>query len=247
MTLKESIRAGIKDTWLVGLGLIPLGLAFGLVMTQAGFAWWWTPIFSIVIYAGSMEFLAVTMVTSGVGPFSAAVTGFMVNFRHLFYGLTHPREAINSPPGKVYATYSLTDEVYAITSALPTEERNQNLTGARLLTIHIMCQSMWVIPGIIGALVGQVIPSYVQGMDFALTALFVVLAWEAFQPNRDYSLPLTALLIAVAAAFIAPAATLIIALSLYFTTLIVRYGSPRLDKALTVRGGQDRRDEEERA
>ena len=86
--MDREIRAALKDLWVVGLGLIPLGLAFGLVMTQAGFAWWWTPIFSIVIYAGSMEFLAVQLVSAGVGPLSAAVTGFMVNFRHIFYGLT---------------------------------------------------------------------------------------------------------------------------------------------------------------
>ena len=85
---RNEIRAALKDLWVVGLGLIPLGLAFGLVMTQAGFAWWWTPIFSIVIYAGSMEFLAVQLVSAGVGPLSAAVTGFMVNFRHIFYGLS---------------------------------------------------------------------------------------------------------------------------------------------------------------
>ena len=63
----EEIRGGIKETWLVGLGLIPLGLAFGLLVTQAGYAWWWTPIFSLVIYAGSMEFLAINMVASGIG------------------------------------------------------------------------------------------------------------------------------------------------------------------------------------
>mgnify|MGYP002723060664 FL=1 len=85
----DEVRAGIKDTWLVGLGLIPLGLAFGLLMTQAGYAWWWTPIFSTVIYAKSLEFLAINMVAAGIGPLSAAVTGFMVNFRHIFYGLTY--------------------------------------------------------------------------------------------------------------------------------------------------------------
>lgn len=80
------IRLGLRDTWLVALGLVSLGLAFGLLMTQSGFAWWWTPIFSIVIYAGSMEFLAIDMVLTGVGPVSSAITGFMVNFRNCFTG-----------------------------------------------------------------------------------------------------------------------------------------------------------------
>lgn len=117
--MDREIRAALKDLWVVGLGLIPLGLAFGLVMTQAGFAWWWTPIFSVVIYAGSMEFLAVQLVSAGVGPLSAAVTGFMVNFRHIFYGLTFPRHRISSSLGRAYSTYALTDETYAVISSLP--------------------------------------------------------------------------------------------------------------------------------
>ncbi|GAB3080285.1 AzlC family ABC transporter permease [Corynebacterium aquatimens] len=225
---RQAIRQGIRDTWLVGLGLIPLGLAFGLVITQAGFAWWWAPIFSIIIYAGSMEFLAVSMVTQGVGPISAAVTGFMVNFRHIFYGLTHPRETITSPAARAYATYSLTDEVYAITSAPP------HPTGARLVTIHALCQLMWVIPGIVGALIGEIIPPDITGMEFALTALFVVLAYESFQTNRDFSLPLSALIIAAVVAAIVPQALLIIALTTYFIILLVRFWFPRLDQALTL-------------
>lgn len=92
--MREEIHKGIKDTWAAALGLIPLGLAFGLLMVQSGFSWWWTPIFSIVIYAGSMEFLAISMVTGGVSALSSLLTGFMVNFRHIFYGLTFPRKRI---------------------------------------------------------------------------------------------------------------------------------------------------------
>ena len=107
---RETLREfgfGMRDMWLVGLGVVPLGLAFGLLMVQTGFAWWWTPVFSMLIYAGSTEFLAIPMVLGGVGPASAAMTGFMVNFRHLFYGLTYPRNAIRSAFGRLYAMYSV--------------------------------------------------------------------------------------------------------------------------------------------
>lgn len=229
-TLPE-IRGGIREAWAVALGLIPLGLAFGLLMTQVGFAWWWTPIFSVIIYAGSMEFLAINLVTAGVGPVSAAITGFMVNFRHIFYGLTFPRDAISSPAGRAYSTYSLTDESYAIASARPPGK----ISGPRLLTIQLFCQSMWVLPGIVGALVGEVIPAGVQGMEFALVALFVVLAWETFQNNRDLSLVLVAGGLAVVAGLLFPGQLLIVALSAYFLILIARYLSPRLDRVLEWR------------
>lgn len=225
-TLSE-IRAGLRETWAVGLGLVPLGLAFGLLVTQSGFAWWWAPIFSIIIYAGSMEFLALNLVLAGVGPVSAAITGFMVNFRHVFYGLTFPRPRT----GKVYSTYALTDESYAIVSARPPGE----ISGARVLSIQLFCQSLWVIPGIIGALAGELIPPGLQGMEFALTALFVVLTWESFQNNRDFSLPLLAMLLTLIAGFITPGQMLVIALVGYFLILVARYRFPNLDRAMELR------------
>ncbi|MER0079287.1 AzlC family ABC transporter permease [Corynebacterium sp. KPL2830] len=230
--MREEIHKGIKDTWAAALGLIPLGLAFGLLMVQSGFSWWWTSIFSIVIYAGSMEFLAISMVTGGVSALSSLLTGFMVNFRHIFYGLTFPRKRINSPVGKAYSTYALTDETYAIVSALPREERP---TGTRILSIQIFCQILWVGGGIVGALAGQVIPSSVEGMEFALVALFVVLAMDSFRNNQDLSLPLSAAALGILAAFITPGQLLMVSLSAYFLLLIIRYLSPRVDNALTWR------------
>lgn len=223
------IRAGIRDSWAVALGLIPLGLAFGLLLTQMGFAWWWAPIFSLLIYAGSMEFLALNLVTAGVGPVSAAVTGFMVNFRHIFYGLTFPRDLVRGGAGRAYSTYALTDESYAIASA------RRPRSGVQVLTIQAFCQSMWVLPGIVGALVGEVIPAGIQGMEFALVALFVVLAWETFRNNRDLSLVLIAGGLAVLVGLVAPASLLMIALSAYFLLLLGRYLSPALDRALEWR------------
>lgn len=230
--MREEIHKGIKDTWAAALGLIPLGLAFGLLMVQSGFSWWWTPIFSIVIYAGSMEFLAISMVTGGASALSSLLTGFMVNFRHIFYGLTFPRKRINSPVGKAYSTYALTDETYAIVSALPREEPP---TGTRILSIQIFCQILWVGGGIVGALACQVIPSSVEGMEFALVALFVVLAMDSFRNNQDLSLPLSAAALGILAAFITPGQLLMVSLSAYFLLLIIRYLSPRVDNALTWR------------
>ena len=224
------IRLGLRDTWLVALGLVPLGLAFGLLMTQSGFAWWWTPIFSTVIYAGSMEFLAIDMVLTGVGPVTSAITGFMVNFHHLFYGLTYPRSEIRRGVPSAYATYALTDEVYAITSTL-----RDRSSGTRLMTISVVCQIAWIASGIVGALTGAVIPAGVEGFDFALTALFAVLAFEAFQASRDLSAPLIAGGLALAAAVVLPGQVIIVALVSYFLVLLLRFWVPRVDDRLTWR------------
>ena len=230
-TLTE-VRAGVKDAWVVALGLVPLGLAFGLLMAQAGFAWWWTPIFSTVIFAGSMEFLAIDLVLTGAGVWTAALTTFMVNFRHIFYGLTFPRHVVRPGLPTAYATYALTDEAYAVGSAA---HARGPLTSARLLSIIGFIQALWIIAGIVGALAGYVLPPDLEGMDFALTALFAVLAWDSFGASRDYSAPLIAGTLALIAAVLVPGQVAVAALLAYFAVLLVRFWSPKIDTALTWR------------
>lgn len=237
MAPRSGVVQGIRDSWAVGLGLIPLGLAFGLLVVQEGFAWWWAPVFSIVLYAGSMEFLALGLVTGGTSWIAALLTGFLVNFRHIFYGLTYPRHRISSLLGRGYATYALTDEVYAITGRFGADglDNGQPVTSTRLLTISLFCQLSWVLSGVAGALGGSAVIIEWAGLDFALTALFVVLAAEAFRNNRDFSLPLLAGALGIVAAMIFPRQLLLVALSAYFVVLLARYFSPRLDALLMLR------------
>lgn len=219
MSAGAEVRKGIGDSWTVALGLIPLGLAFGLLMTQIGFAWWWTPVFSIVIYAGSMEFLAISLVTGGVAPLSALLYGFLVNFRHIFYGLSYPVSAVRGPVAKAYGIYSLTDETYAIL----TSKRAAAWTQPRVIAVQLFCQLSWVVPGIIGALAGSALPFELEGLDFALTALFVVLAIEAMDVSRDIWLPVVAAVAGMAGYLISESQMLLIGLSAYFVYLVGRF------------------------
>ena len=237
------IRGGIAEAWPVAIGLVPLGLAFGVLVTQTGFAWWWTPVFSILVYAGSMEFLAIGLVMAHTGLLGSAVTAFMVNFRHIFYGLTFPRDVIGARPGgsrvlrwlgRAYSTYALTDEAYAIASA---RQPGMPLRGARLLTIQLFCQLSWVVSGIVGALAGRGLPEGLVGFEFALTALFTVLAMDAFRLNRDWSLPLSALACVAVGWLINPGQMLVIGLMLYFCVLLARVWSPGLDRVMRWGGG----------
>lgn len=222
------IRRGLADCSTVGLGLVPLGLAFGVLLTQAGFDWWWAPVFSVVIYAGSMEFLAIGLLTALTPLYSLAAAAFLVNFRHVFYGLSFPIESVRSRLGRAYAVYALTDEVYAITAT----KRRVEMTGARTLTIAITCQTLWVVPGAIGALVGSALPEGLDGLQFALTALFAVLAVDAWRSSGDLPAPVIGLVCGLAAAAIAPEQMLIVGLSAFVAVLLARY-------AWTARSGRD--------
>ena len=213
------VRAGIRDGGGVALGMIPIGLAFGVVVVTSGFAWWWAPIFSTIIYAGSAEFLALSLVLSGTGVASAAFSAFAVNFRHIFYGLTFPRDGVRSRVGRAYSTYALTDESYAIAASLPHPP-----SGPHLLAIQIWLQLMWVGSGVIGALItayglGTWV-KYLDGVGFALTALFVVLAIEAFHVKPSWGVVAIASVIAVVAAVVVGSRMLLVALPVYFLLVL---------------------------
>lgn len=213
------IRAGIKDSWAVGLGLIPLGLAFGVVLTQGGFEWWWAPIFSTVIYAGSMEFLAIGLIAAVTPLASVVAATLLVNFRHVFYGLSFPLHRIRSRLGRLYGVYALTDESYAIVAP----KAREPLSGTRILTVQVHCQLMWVVSGTIGALIGAVLPDGLAGLEFALTALFAVLAIDAFRANRDVPAPVLALVCGLVALLVAKSQMLVVGLGLFVVCLFARF------------------------
>ncbi|AUG79991.1 branched-chain amino acid ABC transporter permease [Kitasatospora sp. MMS16-BH015] len=218
-TAPHPLRAAVRDTLGVGLGLFPLGLAFGVLLTRSGFAWWWTPLFSLLIYAGSLEFLAIGLFLALTPLASVAVTTFLVNFRHVFYGLSFPLHRIRGRLGRAYAVYALTDEAYAIVATKPAEE----LTGGRMLAIQALCQGYWVVGGLGGALVGTALPAGLHGLDFALTALFVVLAIDGYRAARDVPGPVLGLLCALLALLLAKGQLLVVALGLYVAALTVRH------------------------
>lgn len=222
------IRKGLADSAPVGLGLIPLGLAFGVLITQAGFDWWWAPVFSIVIYAGSMEFLAIGLLAALTPLYSLAAAAFLVNFRHVFYGLSFPIESVRSRFARLYAVYALTDEVYAITA---TKKRSE-MTGARTMTIAITCQSLWVLPGVVGGLIGTALPPGLDGLQFALTALFAVLAIDGLRASGDLPAPVLGLLCGLVALWLAPEQMLVVGLVAFVVVLVARY-------AWTARTGRE--------
>ena len=235
-TVGQQMLAGVRDVWPVALGMVPLGVAFGLLITQFGFAWWWAPIFSIVIYAGSMEFLAITLVTGGVGPLSAALYGLLINFRHVFYALNYPIRVFRNPVAAAYGMYALTDETYAVISA----KRHARWTQARVLSVQILLQLGWVGGGILGALCGQALPIRIEGMEFALTALFAVLLIEAFAAYRDLSLLISAAACGVFGWFVFADNMLMAGMSCYFTLVLARFYSPKLDRAMRWHLGSGR-------
>ena len=207
------------DTISVGVGMFPLGAAFGLLVVQSGLDWWWAFVFSVLVYAGSMEFLAVGLVVAVTPLPQLALTTFLVNFRHVFYALSFPLHRVHGRAGRLYSMYALTDEAYALTAARP----GVPLSSRRILWLQAFCQGYWLAGSVAGALLGSWLAIDLVGLAFTLTALFVVLAMEAVRAERDIPSPVLAFLCALVALAVAPGQLLIVAMSLFVATLFVRF------------------------
>ncbi len=174
----------LKLTTPVAMAYVPLGIAFGVYLVASGISWYWAPVSALIIFAGSIEFLTVSFIAAGLPLTAIAWTTFIVNFRHIFYGLTFPINVLSNPLQKIYGVYALTDETYGITSA----GEGRRLDGAGITLLQIVSHAWWVGGALLGALVGTLIPSEIKGFEFALTAMFLILAVDAVRHNRDFKL-----------------------------------------------------------
>ncbi|GAA2307996.1 putative integral membrane amino acid transport protein [Streptomyces caniferus] len=216
--------AAFKDSLSVGLGLVPLGLAFGVFVTQSGLAWWWASAFAALIYAGSFEFLLVGLVAAVAPLGTVALTALLVNVRHVFYTLSFPLHRVSGRFAKSYSTFALTDEAYALT----TSEQARSWPGRRILWLQLFMHLYWAGGATAGGLLGSFIPDGVTGLDFALTALFTVLALDALRERRgDLPTPVLALLSALVARLAFPHQMLLAAFALFTAALLVRHFTAR--------------------
>lgn len=186
-------RAGVKIALPAILGTAPMGMAFGVLIVQAGLDWWWGPVFAAVIFAGSLEFMVLGLVTVLAPLATIASTAFLVNFRHAFYALSFPLHRVEGKAAKAYSTYALTDEAWALTASSVA----QGWSSRRILALQSSFQACWVASVAIGGLAGNLIPESVKGLDFAMSAFFLVLALEAFLVRKSMPLPIIATVCAI--------------------------------------------------
>lgn len=215
---KAEVAAGVRASLAAGLGMYPIGVAFGLLVVQAGLPWWVAPALSIACFAGSLELLLIGMIVAATPLATVALTAFLVNFRHVFYAFTFPLHVVRNRFARAYSVYTLVDEAYAVTAANP-----RGWTSWRLVSMQAAFQCYWVGGGLTGVLLGSLLPARIEGLEFALCALFVTLTLDACR-SRDGvpSLLLAALSFSIAVV-VAPHAALFVGLLLFIATLVVRY------------------------
>lgn len=180
MFSRRTIAAAFPATIPVLMGYLAIGLAFGLMLQSAGYGVLWAFLMSLTIYAGSGQYLGVSLLATGAPLSQVAFLTLMINFRHLVYGLSMLEKFRGMGKRKLYMIFSLTDETYALLSSAKAPEGIDE--HDYYFTIAWMNHSYWILGSVLGSVLGAALGFDTTGVDFAMTALFIVIAvgqWKA--------------------------------------------------------------------
>lgn len=180
---RAALRAAFPATIPVMTGFLCLGLAYGVLMQSKGYGPLWSTLMSAVAFGGSMQFVAITLLTTAFDPFQAFLLSIMVNARHMFYGLALLDRYKGIGKIRAVLIYTLCDETFSLVSSLePPPEADRK---RYYLYISLLDYTYWVAGTAAGGLLGNFITFHTTGMDFALTALFVVLFLEQWKKREN--------------------------------------------------------------
>lgn len=179
---------GIKLAFIKSLpvmaGYIVLGIGFGILLKKAGYGLLWAFLMSFTIYAGSMQYVAVSLLTSGASLISAALTTLMVNARHLFYGVSMIDKYKGAGAKKPYLIFALTDETYSL---LCGEEQPEGIDFFWYsFFVSLFNQCYWILGSVLGSALGTLIAFDTAGIDFSMTALFVTVFVEQWITTKNH-------------------------------------------------------------
>lgn len=177
-----ALRAAFSATIPVLTGYIPLGMAYGFLMASIGYGPLWALGMSVLVYGGSIEYMAVTLLSSAFAPLQAFLIAIMINARHIFYGLSLLDKYHGLGKVRSFLIFALTDETFSLVSTLELPEG----VGRKdfYFWVSLLDYSYWLAGSFLGALLGAMVNINTKGLDFALTALFVVLFMEQWKKKE---------------------------------------------------------------
>ena len=191
------LRTAFPTTVPVMTGFLVLGFAYGVLMDTKGYGPLWSTLMSLLAFGGSMQYVAITLLTTVFDPIQAFLLSVMVNARHLFYGLALLEKYKGLGKVRGFLIFALCDETFSLVSTveLPADVDRKDF----YLGVSILNYGYWVLATAVGGLMGDLIPFDTPGLDFALTALFVVLFMEQWKKRENRFAGATGIACAVAA------------------------------------------------
>ena len=181
---RKALAAAFPVTMPVLMGYLAIGMAFGLMLQSIGYGVGWAFLMSLTIYAGSGQYLGVSLLASGAPLTQVAFLTLMINFRHLVYGLSMLEKFRGMGIRKLYMMFSLTDETYALLSSAKAPEGVDEHDF--YFSVALLDHSYWILGSVICSLVGTALGFDTTGVDFAMTALFVVMFLNQWEERKDH-------------------------------------------------------------
>ena len=227
-TKKKILKYAFIQTLPVLFGYVFMGIAFGILLEEAGYNFVWAFFISLTVYSGSMQFVLIGLLGGGMGIISMIILTLSVQCRHVFYGLSFIEKFKAMGKRGWYMVFSLTDETYSLLCGMkiPGELDKKKV----FFTVAALDQSYWILGCTIGGILGSFIGFDTTGIDFAMTALFVVIfieQWYSFPSHIPAIIGIccgtAALIIFGANAFILPALIASVCLLLLFKNTIVKH------------------------
>ena len=181
---KKALKTVFLDTVPVMTGYLFLGISFGILLGETGYGLGWALCMALFMYAGSAQFLSVSLLASHASLLSTGVAIFLLNARHIFYGISLIDAYKGTGKKKPYLIFSLTDETYSLVTQNQPPEGMKKSTYC--LLVSVLDHLYWVTGCILGSVAGNFLPISFEGIDFVLTALFVTLFVEQWLSNKNH-------------------------------------------------------------
>lgn len=220
---KDVFKAALLATIPVLTGYLVLGFGFGIILKAAGYGIPLALAMSVFIYAGSMQYVAVGLLAGGADALTALVTTLMVNARHLFYGLSMLDKYKNAGARKPYLIFALTDETYSLvcgdTPDIPRERRTDYY-----FLVSLLNQCYWIAGTLAGAVAGSLVRFDSEGIDFALTALFLTVFLEQWLTSEKHAPAVTGVAVSAACLLLFGGERFLIPAMLAIALLLCLYG-----------------------
>lgn len=193
--MRKTVRYAFEKSLPVLCGYLFLGSAFGVMIQHIGYNALWAFFISLTVFAGSGQFLLTSLISGGASlPVTAAMT-LLINSRHMFYGLSFLDRFKKTGKKYPYMIFSLTDETYSVLCSVKPEEGVDE--GKAMFLIALFNHAYWILGSVLGALLGQFLPLDFTGIDFSMTALFVVLFLEQWLDFQSHLPALTGLFVSL--------------------------------------------------
>lgn len=232
MTAKYAFKQSVP----IMAGYIVLGMGFGVLLESKGYGVLWAIAMSVFIYAGSMQYVAINLITGGASLIATALMTLMVNARHLFYGISMLDKYKNTGKYKPYLIFALTDETYSLVCSGKIPEgvdRNKYY-----FLVSLFDQVYWLIGSVSGSVVGSVLNFNTAGIDFSMTALFLVVFVEQWKSTKDHASAIAGVAASVVCLLIFGAGNFVIPAMISITVILLLMRKFRKDSEEAAEKGE---------